>query len=413
MRMTIFLVLAACGDDATSPDGGSVRRDSGRDSTDGSTRDGGEPRDDAGPGLDAWRPPYDAALPPDAPSYIASMSAFEVRALEGAFAPANGTSSMRSVTPAEWLAEGDYSLTAVLIAWSGGFKAIGGSRLFVHGGGHADSANNGIYVFDYAGADAPAGWSLRQLSALDAVMSTEGTYADGRPTSVHTYDGCVYAAHNDQLYRFGGSSFQSGFATSSSWRYDIAGDAWHELPDFPGGGTFAISLYDPVTRKILVASAMASTISFSSFFFRTDDETWSDGVEHSEAYYGDAVAAWDSTRNRALVVTGGESRIVEIDFAAETVTTTATSSLPAGTSIFYDARLDRYWAFGGDGDEWSTLVEIDAETFATTTHTLTGDSIEVSAHSGGSYGRFVFMPEWRAFGTVASASSPAYVVRLP
>src|SRR5262245_48162811 len=37
------------------------------------------------------------------PTYISSMSAYQVRALTGSFAPTNGQISMRSVTPAEWL----------------------------------------------------------------------------------------------------------------------------------------------------------------------------------------------------------------------------------------------------------------------------------------------------------------------
>ena len=89
------------------------------------------------------------------PSYISSMSDYGIRALTGTYAPTNGNETMRSVKPADWLTDDN-----IIAPWSGGPYAISGTKLFVHGGGHGDSANNGMYVYDFSGTSAPTGWTL-------------------------------------------------------------------------------------------------------------------------------------------------------------------------------------------------------------------------------------------------------------
>ena len=138
------------------------------------------------------------------PGYISSLADFEVALLDGGRAPANGMLSMSDITPNEWRNNdpGSLDLRAVIIAWNGGAKGTG-SRLFVHGGGHTDSANNGLYIFDYSGGSQPTGWTTPlQISSVSAVRANGATYSDGLPTAVHTYDGMVYASHNEHVYRF-------------------------------------------------------------------------------------------------------------------------------------------------------------------------------------------------------------------
>lgn len=358
-----------------------------------------------------------------APSYISSMADFEVAQLDGALAPTNGKVSMESVTPSEWLNNdpSTLGLKAVIIAWTGGAKATGASTLFVHGGGHSDGANNGLYVYDFAGGAKPTGWqSPLVISPLSAVLSTSPTYSDGYPTSVHTYDGAVYAKHNNTVYRFKGSIYGAGDQTRASFKFNVATKTWTRLPDYPtSAGYGAVTLYDPVSGNIFVSGVTAT----SGHFFRTSNDTWSSEKTFGGDGSAEAAAAWDPTRNRGLVV-GGSSRraLLSLNFATETASATsitftgATEILGSGISAVYDAGRDSYWFFGGDSGSpgWTTLYEVQAGgPWNIVAHTLTGAQIQRLNGMLGSYGRFVFMDQWRAIGIVASTSSPAYVIKLP
>lgn len=356
------------------------------------------------------------------PEYIADMTDYEVRAMSGSYAPTNGMDTMAEVTTGGW--ETDYSgvnfpdAAGVIIAWCGGFKAVSGThKLRVHGGGHFDSANNGIYVFDFDGTTAPTGWSIEGQSGSPSNAVQNGTYTDGKPTSIHSYDGLVYASHNDTLYRFGGYDFGAASnLISQAWKFSNASQTWTQLTSYPGGGLIGSVIYDPVTQKIFVSDGQDNGSSLNAYFFDCSDDTWSSPKAMSHTPGNDAVMAWDSSRGRALVYGSSAAKLLTIDFAAETVSS-ASASAPAlanARSFFYDSYRDVYWAFGGSGSSsWTTLWEINASTLATTaSHTLSASIPVVSQHQG-SYGRFVFIPEWRVIGTVASNTTAAYLIKLP
>jgi hypothetical protein len=365
--------------------------------------------------LPAW------AQPGTAPAYIQALADFEVASLDGARAPTNGTSSLRSVTPSEWLTSDPaiVGLPGVIVAWNGGAKGIG-SRLFVHGGGHNDSANNGLYIFDFAGGSRPTGWDAPlTISAVAAVRAGDPTYTDGNPGSVHTYDGMVYAKHNNRIYRFNGGSYGPiGAFTSASFKFDVASKTWTQLPNFPGGAGGAVTFYDPASGNIFVANAASA----SGYFFRTNNDTWS-GPKNINGL-AETAGAWDPTRNRGVVIGIGGSYVVNINFNTETVSTTPliasgqTAILAfRALSTTYDPQRDVFWIFGGPETSpgWSTIYEMPAigSPWTIVPHTLTGAPIQKSPGLVGSYGRFTMMDQWRAIGLVASPDSPAYVIKLP
>ena len=359
-----------------------------------------------------------------APDYITSMQPFQVRGLSGSFAPTNGNVSMADVTPPEWL-NNDPSvlgLNGVLAAWSGGAKSVSGTRLFVHGGGHFDSANNGLYVYDFAGTTNPTGWQAPLvISPVSAVRDEAATYADGLPNSVHTYDGIVFASHNNTVYRFGGSRYSSGRLNRNSFKYEVATGEWTRLPDYPGGEDAAKTIYDPITGKIFVTM----TDEFDGYFFRTDTETWGPRVQYGgNGFPFDTMAAWDSNRNRAIVVGERETSVVDIDFDAETINVQNFNATGAtdiysrsGISAVYDPVRDVFWMFGGGigSPGYSGLYELraDGNPWTTVRHPLSGDSIPLSKGLIGSWGRYVLMPQWQAIGFVAEENGPAFVIRLP
>ena len=357
------------------------------------------------------------------PQYISSMSEYEVRALENQYAPTNGTSSMQSITPDEWL-NNDPSvlgLSGVIVAWNGGAKG-NGSKLFVHGGGHTDGANNGMYIFDFGGMNRPTGWEEPLvISNVADIRAESAAYADGYPNSVHTYDGIVYASHNNHIYRFGGSQYRSGNLTNSAFKFNVATNEWTQLPNFPGGGSSTRTFYDPASGNIFVTAQNTTT----GYFLRTDNDSWSGPVSYNGGGFPfDSMAAWDSTRSRAIVVGDNARSLVTIDFSSETVSvqnfnpTGSTQILgERGISAVYDPIGDVYWMFGGPtaSSGWSFIYEMraDGNSWTISRHSLVGETIVRHPSLVGSWGRYVLMPQWRAIGLIASETSAAFVIRLP
>jgi len=360
----------------------------------------------------------------ETPTYISGLSDYEVRVLSGTYAPTNGTSSIQSVTPSEWLtSDPGAGLEGVITAWNGGPKVVG-SKLIVHGGGHGDSANNGVYIFDFSGTSAPTGWDDPvDVSTVANVRANQATYADGSPVSSHTYDGLVYASHNDTFYRFGGSRWSDGSMPGRSFKYNVATGQWSQLSsDFPGGDDSGCkTFYDPTTGNLFVTTQDVS----QGYFFRTSNDTWSGAKGFSGdgfTYNSVASAGWDSSRGRGVVVSENENSLVTINFSAETVSVSSFSPSgstaifsQSGVSAVYDAIEDVYWLFGGGTSSpgWSTIYSMDPDTFVTTAHSLSGDSISVVSGMIGSFGRFAYMEDWRAIGVVASHTSAVYVINLP
>lgn len=357
------------------------------------------------------------------PQYIESMQTFEIRRLDGQYAPTNGNVSMRSVTPSAWLNNDPavLGLSGVLAAWSGGAKSTSGTRMFVHGGGHSDSANNGMYIYDYSGDAAPTGWlSPLVISDLSAVRGNQATYGDGNPTSVHTYDGVVHASHNNHIYRFGGSQYSNGFFTRTAFKYNISTGQWARLPDYPGFQSAAKTIYDPVTGKIFVTMTDVDT----GYFLRTDSDTWSGSKSFAgNGFPFDSMAAWDTRRNRGILVGEGERSLISIDFDAETVAVETFNAAGdtnmfsrRGVSAVYDPVRDVYWMFAGPRSSagWTTIYEMNASgpPWTVTPHAMSGDSISRTGDLVGSWGRFVLMPQWNAIGLVADESSAAFVIKL-
>lgn len=357
------------------------------------------------------------------PSYISSLSAYEVVSLDGLNAPANANVTMMDITPVEWQTgdPGTTGLRSVIIAWNGGAKGIG-SKLFVHGGGHNDSANNGLYIYDFSGTQRPEGW-LEPLiiSPVSAVTANAGIYSDGLPAAVHTYDGLVYAHHNNHIYRFAGSQYNNGFMTKAAYKFNEAAKVWSRVPDYPSSGGGAKTIYDASSGKIFVTM----NDSLVGHFYRTASDSWSDAKNYSgNGFPFNSMGAWDSSRGRGIIVGAGETSLLNADFALEEVEV-STFEVSGDTEIVgrngisavYDPVADSYWIFGGSTDSfgWTEIAQMNADgpPWSIKATALTGSSIERTSGMIGSWGRYVLMPRWRALGIVASESAAAYVVRLP
>ncbi|MGE0383611.1 MAG: hypothetical protein AB7Q97_02715 [Gammaproteobacteria bacterium] len=112
--------------------------------------------------------------------------------------------------------------SAIVRAWGG--AAVVGGRLLLWGGGHADSANNGLFAFDPA-----LGWQrLTRPSPWRDADAAAQTYADGAPKARHTYGNLF--GRGAALYSLGGSIWKSGVLgpPPAFWRWD---GHWQALAD--------------------------------------------------------------------------------------------------------------------------------------------------------------------------------------
>lgn len=347
------------------------------------------------------------------PSYISSMSPYQVRALQGAYAPTNGTSSLVSVMPSQWTSLGSIG-TDIIRPWSGGAKVTAGTKMYVHGGGHADSHNNGLYSFDFSGTTRPLGWAT-EYAGVPGVTADISIGSTGAPISVHTYDGMVDMGAS--IYRFGGSAYPQGGFTLQMFRYDKGAATWTRLPSWPGNQFAGCAIGNQSAGKLI---AMDRWVTYQTYaFYRVATNTWSALKSVSAQWISDGACAWDPATNTGLMIGssngyGVSAFSLTIDWTAETITQTA-RTLPAvgsGSSLVWDPTRQRYWCFGGSGNN-TTMYQINPSDWTYTTHTLTGDAMAPETPYAGSFGRWLFRDDWRAIGTVVHRTGDALVIRLP
>jgi hypothetical protein len=367
--------------------------------------------------------------PSDAPAYIQAMAPFDVLRLSD-IAPSNGNDTMEDVFTgdyAEWLTSdpGASDLVALINEWCGGFKWIGGPEIVIHGGGHGGSANNAGPAMSMAGTSAPLGFTMAiPPSTVAQIVANSSTYTGGRPVSVHTYDGLVRAG--DIGYRFGGSQYSNGNLIGDAWKVDLTTGAWTSLTS-PGnvGSTTPSCVYDPGSGKVLLIPGAAPSNQWR--FLDTSNDTWAGTSVPAEYAPYDCTSALDTSRSRVLSIGSDSGRritLADVNWSGNSVTvaTQAIPDLPSamvtGISMFYDEDLDCYWAWGGTqaSGVHTALQRINASTFAVTSHTLS-QTLAVFAGSDyqGGYGRWAFVPNWRAIAHVThpSSNTGSHIIKLP
>jgi hypothetical protein len=353
------------------------------------------------------------------PEYIASMSAFQVRQMTGPFAPTNGFATIASVTPDEWLkSDPGNGLPYVIDAWCGGGKGKG-TKLVVHGGGHNNSANNGVYIFEFSGTSRPTGWTLPSISSVSAVQqgSVSNSYRDGRPVSTHTNSGMV--STGKALYRFLGAHWNSsGGFTAACWKYSYASNAWTYLGNYGGKLNQPLCVFDESANKILITTDTYDTYQILDC---ATDRLSAVKSHNFDVGYGSTLV-YDSLRRRVIEI-GPNRRVWTMDWNSETLsggTYTPTGAI-AGANLtaacsLYDESKDVFWIFGGRlGDPgYSTIYEMNARTFAVTAHPLSQSiAISISPDYQGAWDRYIWMHEWRAIGFVSNVGVAPVVIKVP
>ena len=371
------------------------------------------------------------------------MSEFQVRNLSGpTYGPTNGATSLHDTLPAEWRGGNNSAVngeSTIMGAWSGGRGDSVGGRLFVHGGGHTDSANNGLYIYDFSGSTKPAGWSIapNSLSALNQVAYS-AIYGDNKPSSVHTYDQLWYDPNLNRFYRFGGSMWSLNGGSDQNYYYDFNTGKWNCDPsrtsftskgvasklggtvigksdgskllwidgDYPNGGSFydsngaATATGLSFHRNSNGAGTVAVNIGGDNWLTLSVESGVSYLYTHAVNWTANSIASTQRTHSsHATYLPGNES---------------------SAGSLVYDAALNCVWVFGLrrhclTSTMSTEMLKISLSDFSISAYTMTGDAIAIgpSGSSAGSYNRHVWFPQWRIIGTVQSYNQPMSIIRLP
>ena len=171
--------------------------------------------------------------------------------------------TLASICPSLAEIQGNTGCSAVLAAWSGGVADIKRNRLVFWGGGHSDYFGNEVYALNLR---PPSLERLTDPSPVSNVNSCPEAYADGHPSSRHTYDGLVFVPERDAMFSFGGSKSSCGSMSQSIWELNLATLQW-TLREPHRGAPF---LYAPGISAEYDPNAHAVFFSDTEHFFRYD-----------------------------------------------------------------------------------------------------------------------------------------------
>ena len=89
---------------------------------------------------------------------------------------------------------------AVVNDWSGGVGDTKGNRLLIWGGGHRGYFGNEVYALDLKSVVMRRLNDPSDISGIDLTdCNSKEAYADGRPSSRHTYDGLAYIPEANKM----------------------------------------------------------------------------------------------------------------------------------------------------------------------------------------------------------------------
>ncbi len=338
-------------------------------------------------------------------------------------APASG-SVLDALPPGHWYEIKDSSVWTqlgvnpdVMGSWSGGIYDTKRERLVIWGGGHMNYDGNELYGFDFN----TFSWSqLTPITPRDQRTRSVDVYADGLPSSRHTYNGLQYIPTIDRFFSSGGALYGSGGCSGGTWLYDFdavpAESGWQNIADDKGGCAM-ISAYDPITGHVWY-SAGSKLFTFDPLNLSAPWTQRLSGMEFD--FY--MSAAIDPARRKLVLLGGtgygGVPKTVVYDIANPAAVTGGVASTQGATEIEnsdaagfeFDPVSDRFVAWNGGGHVYTLTPDtLKWSRMAPAATNL----ITPSAPAGmGTYGRFRYIPSKNVFVVVNDMEQNVFVYKL-
>lgn len=256
-----------------------------------------------------------------------------------------------------------------VVAWTGFSIDTRDSSIYsTANGGHSDYAGNEVNRIRLSD-NAPA-WTEPRASTTASQVSVNSThYADGRPTSRHTYYGSVFNESRGRAMILGGARYGDGYMAATFDGFNLTNNDWDSArtyPDVPSDFTnmqgAAVTL-DKKTGNVYVFA------NFNVLRWNNSSNSWSRLLTSTSIYGQYAATAMDTKRNRVLVVGGNVNDRGLYDATANTVQSVSFTGSSAGVmtgdtgnGLVYDAVLDVFLLRKADAG--GTIYRINPQTFA-------------------------------------------------
>lgn len=281
---------------------------------------------------------------------------------------------------------------AKVIAWCGMALDTRDSTLWcVANGGHTDYSGNEVDAIRLS--DAAPAWQQRLAPTPAAqIISDALYYADGRPTSRHTYysEHFILARNRIMMFGVGARYGNSGFSANATDGYNVSTNTYDpqgtfsNVPSVAGAGNLT-GVVHSITNDVY----FLSDVVLQKWTQATN--TWStvNNLPIGSFY---TCAAFDSTRLRALFIDNSATPVLYTP-ASNTFTNPGFTGPNAGSpnnggqqGIQYVPALDAYLV--QSGSTGGTVLRINASTLSVDTFPTTGGSSIPSTTSVGTIGVF-------------------------
>jgi hypothetical protein len=316
----------------------------------------------------------------------------------------------------------------VIDDWSGGAADEKRNRLIIWGGGHRGYFGNEVYALDLASVSMQRLNDPSSIAGIDVNDCTSPeAYADGRPSSRHTYDGLAVLPEADKMFALSGAGIPCGYAVQGTWTLSLGAIAsspngkavpWMEMKPspYPEKASYGVvSDYDPATKTVIVND----TYNLWSYDLGTNRYTLLNDSNATSAHIDyHMTGRVDPTRKLFVVVggtlgSGGGMQVFDIGSSSDhaqqdwTKQVSGCDALISATSpgFAYDAGRDRFVGWAGG----NVVYLFDPATKKCETRTYTGGP---KAQENGTFGRFRYFPALDVFAMVNDANANAYALRL-
>ncbi len=283
------------------------------------------------------------------------------------------------------------------VAWTGyAIDGRDGSVYSAANGGHGDYAGNEVNRVRLMD-NVPAWVEVKSSTASSQVVACRSHYADGRPTSRHTYYGSIFNEVRGRTMTLGGSRYGDGYNTPTFDGFSVAGGDWDPAGTYPSVPSSAAGSQGCAYAGARSKGDVYVFCGWSIDRWNNATNTWTKLIGSSAIYGQGAASAHDSLRNSILVVGGTNNEHHIYDIATNKVTAisfsgTAGASIASsgtGNGMVYDPLLDAYLLRTGAAG--GTVYKINAQTFAVDVLATTAGS-SVPASTNGVWSRFLYVP---------------------
>ena len=304
--------------------------------------------------------------------------------------------------------------SAVIVDWNGGIADIVRNRLIVWGGGHNGYWGNEVYSLNLSNQT----FTRLNTPAIPSPLCTSA-YADGTPSSRHTYAGLAYMGPtNDKMFVYGGAfACPSGGASSDTWTLNLSNVAnptiaWAQKDPVNGPPRSslpcAVSAYDPNTNSVFLYDLL------NFFKYNLTDNSYTQvgiGLPGLCGYNGVI------DPGRKLLYMFGANQVLKVDisgtdpnYAVQDISASVTTcgAMKSGSSpgLAYDSVQQRI--VGWSGGDTAYVFNPDANTCTSVTY----PNGPGAAQTNGTYGRFQYFPVLNVFALVNDWQQSAFTLRL-